>query len=56
MTVDPARTVMNMVLLTEDNTARSCHIVRLRTWKDCPVCSGAQSASGVVETNEDIQS
>jgi len=45
MTVDPTQTVMAKTRKTMDKTARSPHIARLRTWKDCPTCSEAQRGS-----------
>jgi hypothetical protein len=55
MTADPIGTLMVYVKRTEDHTARSIHIVRLRKWKDCPTCSEAQSALELVQINEDFQ-
>jgi len=55
LTVDPAGRLIREVREIEDKTARSIHIVRLRKWKDCPACSEAQSALGLVQNNEDLQ-
>lgn len=52
LTVDPAINLIDRVCATEDNTARSSHIVHLRKWKDCPACSEAQSALGLMQENE----
>jgi hypothetical protein len=49
---DAVLALMRTLRSTKDNTARGYHIVRLRKWQDCPVCSNVPS-SGYVE---DIQS
>jgi hypothetical protein len=55
MTLDPVSNLLRRVSETEDHTARSIHIVRLRKWKDCPACIEAQSALGVVQNEEGFQ-
>lgn len=55
MTADPVRVLLRQVSNREDHTARSIHIVRLRTWKDCPACSEAQSAWEFAQNKEEFQ-
>lgn len=49
LTYDPAENLARRVDEIEDHTARPCHIVRLRAWQDCPMCSTRSSAEGVLQ-------